>query len=310
MTGVAGPADGGFRDNPVFLLAPARSYSTVTIALLAGHPDLYGLPETDLFAEATLGEIGNGTPGRLTGQGWQHSQPPGLVRAIAQLHDGQQDAAAIQRAIEWLRARAAAPSTSIMDHVLQLVHPQTAVEKSPSTVGSARALARCMRAYPNARYLHLTRHPVSSVQSMNAHWSGRLLPAEIPQEQRLRGCLHYWYSSHLRITQALRDVPQHRWRRLRAEDVIGNPSAWLPHVLDWLALESDETIIDRMLHTQKWEFAAWDTQAGFGGTDPKFSRDPQLRAAPPPEPDVIDPSWEISGEIRVRICALAHYIGY
>ena len=47
---------GGFRD-PVFLLAPARSYTTVSIAVLAGHPELYGLPETNLFLRDTVGEI-------------------------------------------------------------------------------------------------------------------------------------------------------------------------------------------------------------------------------------------------------------
>jgi len=315
MTGVARPADRSrFRD-PVFLLAPARSYSTVTIALLAGHPHLYGLPETDLFARATVGEIGNGTADRSTSQGWQDSQPPdsqppGLVRAIAQLHDGRQDPAAIQRAIEWLRERAATPSTTIMDHVLRLVHPRTVVEKSPSTVGSVRALTRCLQAYPNARYLHLTRHPVSSLQSMNAHWSARFSPADMPGEQRIRGCLHYWYSSHLRIIQALRDLPRHRWRRLRAEDLAGTPKAMLPPVLDWLALDHDDAIIDRMLRTQHWEFAAWDTSAGFGGADPRFSRDPTLRPVPPPEPEVIDPGWDISDEIRVRIATLARHLGY
>ena len=34
---------------PIFLLAPARSYSTITLALLAGHPDIYGFPEMLLF---------------------------------------------------------------------------------------------------------------------------------------------------------------------------------------------------------------------------------------------------------------------
>jgi Sulfotransferase family len=306
-TCAAAPAyRGEFRD-PVFVLAPARSYTTVTIALLAGHPHLYGLPETNLFAGANLSEMGKGTVGR---QGWQHHQPPGLLRAIAQLHHGRQDPTAIQRAAEWLRARAGAPSVTIMDHVLRLVHPQTAAEKSPSTAGSVQALTRCLRAYPNARYLHLTRHPVSSVRSMNAHWSTHLFPARTPQEERVRGCLHYWYSTHLRIIQALRGLPRHQWRRLRAEDLVGAPRAMLPLVLDWLVLDHDDAIIDRMLHTQHWEFAPSETSSGFGGADPKFSRDPKLHSVPPPQPELTDPRWDISDEIQVRINILARYLGY
>lgn len=308
VTGVAEPAGrSGFCD-PVFVLAPARSYSTITIALLAGHPRLYGLPETNLFTGATLGEIGNGAMGRLAG--WQHGQPPGLVRAIAQLHEGRQDPVAIRRAVEWLTARAGASSITIMDHLLGLVHPRAAVEKSPSTVLSARALTRCVQAYPNARYLHVTRHPVSSQRSMNAHWNTPWFPAELPQEQRVRWCLHFWYSSHLRIIQLLRGMPQDRWRRLRAEDLAGAPKAMLPPVLDWLALDHDDAIIDRMLRTQLWEFAAWDASAGSGGADPKFSRDPRLRPICPPEPEVTDPGWDISDETRIRISTLAHYLGY
>jgi hypothetical protein len=296
----------GFCD-PVFVLAPARSYSTITVAMLAGHPQLYGLPETNLFAEATVGEIGNGI-GQLAG--WQQGQPPGLVRAIAQLHDGRQDPATMQRASRWLTARAGAPSTTVMDHLLCLVHPRAAVEKSPTTVLSARALARCMHAYPHARYLHLTRHPVSSEQSMNAHWNGPWFPAEMPQQQRVRWCLLFWHSSHLHIIQALREVPQHRWRRLRAEDLVGAPAAMLPPLLDWLALDYDDAIIDRMQHTQLWEFATWDTNTGPGGADPTFSRDPKLRPVPPPEPEVIDPGWDISDQTRTRIRTLASYLGY
>ena len=62
----------GFRD-PLFLLAPARSYSTVSIALLAGHPELYGLPETSLFLRETVGEIMAMPAGQFTEQDVQIS---------------------------------------------------------------------------------------------------------------------------------------------------------------------------------------------------------------------------------------------
>ena len=47
---VRGATDGLPRHAPIFLLCPARSYSTVTLALLAGHPDIaevaiIGLPD-------------------------------------------------------------------------------------------------------------------------------------------------------------------------------------------------------------------------------------------------------------------------
>ena len=34
---------------PLFILAPPRSFTTVTSAMIGQHPEMYGLPETNLF---------------------------------------------------------------------------------------------------------------------------------------------------------------------------------------------------------------------------------------------------------------------
>lgn len=293
----------GFRD-PLFLLAPPRSHSTVSIALLDGHPQLYGLPETSVFLAATVGEIMDARPNRAS------ATLTGLRRAIAQLHDGSQDPAALGRAQAWMEQRRSAPTTELLNHVLRLVYPRIPVEKSPGTVGSVPTLARCMGAYPGARYLHLTRHPVTSARSMLELYGKISFPAEMPHDERVRRCLHLWYTSHLRITQALRALPRHRSLRVRSEDLIGNPEATVPRVLGWLGLESSPAIIDRMLHTERWEFAAWDGDRGFGAADPKFLAAPRLHSVPPPEPEVTDPRWGVSDQIARRITALARHLGY
>ena len=298
-----------YRD-PLFLLAPARSYSTVTIALLAGHPELYGLPETSLFLCETVGEIMAMPAGRFAEENAHRHLLMGLERAIAQLHDGCQDNGALERALDWIRQRPEMPTTVVMDYLLRLVYPRIAVEKSPATVESGPALARCMGAYPGARYLHLTRHPVSTQRSMLKLYSQFYFPAGLPHAERVRQCLLSWYSRHLRIVQALQTLPQAQWMRVRAEDLIGDPRAWLPRILDWLGLSHDDAIIDRMLGTQNWEFSAWDGHIGFGGADPKFLADPALRPAAPPERDLIDPDWDISDDVRYKIVSLARYLGY
>jgi len=298
---------GGFRD-PVFLLAPPRSYSTVSIALLAGHPLLYGLPETNLFTGETLGEQISAANRLGVKNAW--TQFTGLARAVAQLHEGRQDPAALSRAAVWLRERSAESPKQLMDHLLGLVSPRIGIEKSPLTVGSAQALTTCMRAYPNARYLHLVRHPVSTQRSMLALYDTFLFPPQMTRHERVRRCLLTWYSCHLRIEQAMRALPTGQWLRVRAEDLIGRPRTWLPHVLDWLGLDHDEAIIGRMIQTEQWEFARWGEEAGFGGGDPKFLNDPGLRPVPPPAPDVIDPGWGISDGARERIATLARHLGY
>jgi len=300
---------GGFRD-PVFLLAPARSYTTVSIAVLAGHPELYGLPETNLFLRDTVGEIIAIPDGQYIDRAGRRHSLMGLERALAQLHDGRQDRAAMDRALDWIRQRPDMPVTEVMEHLLRLIYPRIGVEKSPGTVASARALSRCLRAFPGTRYLHLTRHPVSTQRSMLNLYSQYLFPAGMAHAERVRLCVIAWHTGHLRIVKALQAVPQRRWLRVRAEDLIGDPWTWLPRILDWLDVRCDEAIIDRMLDTRRWEFAGWDGHIGFGGADPNFLAAPALRPVPPPEPDVVDPGWEIDDDIAARVTALARYLGY
>lgn len=300
---------GGFRD-PVFLLAPARSYTTVSIALLAGHPELYGLPETSLFERQTVGEIVARPAGPVSDRSGRRHTLMGLERALAQLHDGRQDQAALDRALDWLLQRSQLSTTDVMEHLLRLLYPRIGVEKSPATVASAQSIDRCMRAFAGARYLHLTRHPVGTQRSMLQLYSQYLFPAQMAHAERVRLCVLAWHSSHLRIVQTLESVPQRRWLRVRAEDLIGDPRAWLPQVLDWLDLHHDGPIIDRMLDTRRWEFADWHGHIGFGGADPGFLAAPALRPAPPPGPDLIDPTWQISDGTAAKVTALARYLGY
>lgn len=306
-TGSAGHS--GFRD-PLFLLAPARSYTTVSIALLAGHPELYGLPETSLFLRETVGEMLAVRTGQFTDRSGHRHTLMGLERAIAQLHDDNQDHAALDRALDWLRQRPEMPTIDVMEHLLRLIYPRIGVEKSPATVASAQALARCLRAFPAARYLHLTRHPVGTQRSMLRLYSQYLFPAAMPHAERVRRCVLAWHTGHLRIIKALQAVPRTQWLRVRAEDLAGAPKTWLPRVLDWLDLRYDEAIIDRMLDTRRWEFARWDGHIGYGGADPYFLAAPMLRPVPPAGRDVIDPNWEIDDDIAVKVTALARYLGY
>jgi hypothetical protein len=306
----AGTADQrGFRD-PVFMLAPARSYTTVSIALLAGHPELYGLPETNLFLRDTVGEIIAIPDGQYIDRAGRRHSLMGLERALAQLHDGRQDQAAMDRALDWIRQQPGMSTTEVMEHLLRLIYPRIGVEKSPGTVASAQALSRCLRSFPGARYLHLTRHPVSTQRSMLKLYSQYLFPAGMAHAERVRLCVIAWHTAHLRIVRALRAVPQCQWLRVRAEDLIGDPFTWLPQILGWLGVRCNEAIIDRMLDTQRWEFAGWDGHAGFGGADPYFLAAPALRPVPPPEPDVVDSSWEIGDDIAAKVTTLARYLGY
>jgi hypothetical protein len=192
-------ADTPVRREPVFLLAPARSYSTVTVALLAGHPDIYGFPEMLVFSADTVGELIQRAPRPRQVPSFVESQRSGILRVVADVLEGNQERSAIGRAEEWLTDRCRWPSRQLMDYLLERVYPQIGVEKSPETVATNKALRTCLDSYPDARYIHLTRHPVSTMRSHIDHmqpWAGK---SGKRRQTQVVLAASSWYLSHLRI---------------------------------------------------------------------------------------------------------------
>jgi hypothetical protein len=310
--GQVGPAAGdrGCRHpQPVFILAPPRSFSTVTLAVLAGHPDCYGFPEMLLFSvplsDPRVANLLNESGHRpRMPQRWILSRQSGIMRAIAEVHESSQSADALLRAREWLVGHSAWSTVQLMNYLLDLVSPRIGIEKSPDTVGTDDRLDACLDAYPHARYLHLTRHPVSSQRSMHAHWR------RLPGPTLIAEAASWWYLGHCRVIRTLARLPDSQWMRLRAEDLLREPRVHLPRVLAWLGLPSDDHIVARMVHTQDWPFAGTGPAGDLFGGDPLFMRSPELRPVAEPGPVLFDPSWGLPAQMQARMKTLARYLGY
>lgn len=294
---------------PVFLLCPARSCSTVCVAVLAGHPGIYGFPELMTFAAA-----GRGTVAALLGEAATRPELPawrirarlaGPLRSLAEIHEHNQDRQALGRAYQWLKARKDWTTTEVMDYLRAAVAPRIAVEKSPETVLSDASLAACLAAYPRARFIHLTRHPVTSQASMHRHWTkyGMDRPVLVAQSASA------WYLSHRRITRLLAGLPREQWIRVRAEDLVNEPAAHLPRILGWLGLARTPEIIAGMRRTQDWVYAR-DWQLGLAGGDPAFMKSPRLRGVALPEGITFDPAWGLPPEACRRMVSLGELLGY
>lgn len=294
----------------VFILTPPRSYSTVTTAVLAGHPRIYGLPETRLFRAATVGQLlDERRPGSPLAPIVFDLRLSGLLRAVADLHEGDQGAAAIERARDWLAERAIWPTIALMEYLRELVPAQIGLEKSPDTVSDDDQLARCIRSWrpPDARYLHLTRHPVTSQRSILRRW--RMYLRGDDGELAARAAT-LWYDSHCRIMRALSSCRPEAWMRVRSEDLLREPYVWLPRILDWLGVEYDTLTIGRMLRTEQWRFAHTGEDGRLFGGDPDFMVSPALRGVPDPGPVSFGPSSGLPAETCARLTQLASQLGY
>jgi hypothetical protein len=277
--------------------------------MIGQHPELVGLPELKLFCCSTIGELEDSLPEYWIHRGVTH-RSPGLVRAIAQFEFGDQTLESLSSARAWLEARRYWSGADVLDVLQTRSRPRTVVEKSPDNVLSDEALGRMSSAYPRARYLHLTRHPLTTQRSMQEHRS-RTVPGDPQHDEPMLG-IASWYDIHRRIVHFGTELPAHRYLRVRAEDVLNNSESQLRAIAEWVGVSTETDAIEAMKHPELSPFARFgpDDSGVVGGNDPGFLRDPMLRAAnlplslEPPDGWVAEPkAWEL-------VKHLAHRLGY
>src|SRR5580704_9570319 len=142
---------------PVFLLAPARSHSSVVTTAIGQHPQLNAFPELGLFRRPTVKALLTDPP---AGQGIPAlARLGGLMRAVAEHEFGEQSPEAILEGYHWLRRHRRWTGADLYDHLLGRISPRIGVEKTPDNSTNDWNLRRMATTYPRARFIHLTRHP-------------------------------------------------------------------------------------------------------------------------------------------------------
>jgi hypothetical protein len=295
------------RFSPIFVLATARSYSSVITTMIGQHPELAGLPELKLFRYRTIRELEASLPRYWIERGITH-RSPGLVRSVAELEYGGQGPDSLALARAWLRCRSHWSGADVLDVLLQRLSPRAGVEKSPENVETEAALERLASAYPRARYLHLTRHPVATQRSLKEHYH-RILPNnDMPGQPMVS--IAYWVETHCRILGFASTLPKDRHMRVKAEDVLNSAGAQLRSIAAWLGVRDDEAAIERMMHPEASPFAKPGPAGSgiVGGNDPGFLQDPRPRPAEvldsidQPPGWVADPSlWQMVVEVSGRL---------
>ncbi|GLS20331.1 hypothetical protein GCM10007874_33480 [Labrys miyagiensis] len=185
-----------------------------------------------------------------------------------------------------------------------------AVEKSPENVATGAALRRLARAYPKARYLHVTRHPVTTQVSMVEH-RRRTVPSYPLDGQPMAG-IAAWLEVHQRIARFLERMPPERALCIRSEDVLDDPEPQLAAVARWLGLRADDDAITAMLHPETSPFARPGLAGSgvTGGHDPGFLCDPIPRAVELPRTVEQPSGWRAEASLWQRTVRLALRFGY
>jgi len=275
--------------------------------MIGMHPELYGFPELALFRRDTLAQLMADPPG------WRGARAElrmsGLLRSVAQAHHGEQTDQTVADAQVWLDARRSWRVEMILDDLLGRVAPRIGVEKSPETSSRDNYLARATAAYPRARFLHLTRHPLTTVESMHKSWH-KLGYWEIQPETFHNFCLGVWYFQHQRIHRLLQRLPPDRGMQVRSEDMLNAPRDVLPRICKWLGVDAGDAAIDEMCHPELAYHARLGPAGAVGGGDSGFLRDPVMHSTRLPDSLDIPSEWLVDPWLLVATIDLAHRLGY
>jgi Sulfotransferase family len=187
--------------------------------------------------------------------------------------------------------------------------PRAAVEKSPENVLTDEALELLSAAYPRARYLHLTRHPVGTQRSMEEHWN-RMMPR--PLDGQPMSGMASWFDAHRRIVHFTDTLPVGRHLRVRAEDVLNDTDPQLDAIATWLGVRRDPAAMEAMKHPERSPFACFGPAGSglTGGQDPGFLREPKPRRVEVHRTVEQPPGWAANPALWGSVLALAKQLGY
>jgi hypothetical protein len=316
--------------SPLFILAPPRSFTSVIGTMVGQHPQLYGLPETKLLGFESMAEW------------WRRCQTwpmmHGLLRALAELYFGGQNRPNVTRALGWLRRRLHLSTGAVMESLAQRVAPLILVEKSPLIVVRIESMRRAQALFPDARFIHLLRHPraqgdsILKVDSVIQEdlpgaplmkWVERFgsyppappAPGEEPEPPASPGSIDPqwgWYAQHRNILDFLEEVPPEQVLRIRGEDVLTDPDSALFSLATWLGLRADAAAIDEMKHPERSPYACIGPHGARYGNDLLFLRSPALRPARAESKSLDGPlPWRTDGRgFAPAVRRLAQEFGY
>ncbi len=294
---------------PLIILCPLRSFSSVVSCMLGEHPEAYGFPELNLFVAETIGSLLE-YHRNLDRPRWD-----GLLRTLAQLHEGLQTEDAIMNARVWLQNRKKWTTKALFDYLLEHVDPKMGVEKSPATVMQVQDLERAYRMYSKAHFLHLTRHPISAGKSIqnqlqikaqavknkidnleksSSENSDEDEPVEAIKRRfklnvdKLIDPHKIWLTAHQNIVRFTDSLPPGQSMRIKGEDLLSDPDLYLPQISEWLGLSTDLPAIQSMKHPETSCYACFGPVGAKFGNDYKFLEEPKLRVGKVKEPLIKD----------------------
>jgi hypothetical protein len=298
---------------PLFLLAPPRSYTSLMNAMLGQHPQCFGLPELCLFNVERLVDLWVRSTDEM---GSEAKTRHGLLRAVAEIYGGEQTMDSVRMANHWCAARQNLSTGEIYRELVDKIDPLIAVEKSPAYTVDIQRLLRIRETFPDARFLHLTRHPVGQCKSVMSLYDGTFAlfvnSIDFLEDRAIVEPQFAWYDLNINILNFLDTIPAERQMRIRGEDVMNDPPKYLGMICRWLGIRDDADALGEMMHPERSPFACFGPLDALFGNDPNFLSGPTFRPHKVKVPPLDKPvPWREDGQgLKPEVVELAREFGY
>lgn len=303
---------------PLFILAPPRSFTSLVCAIIGQHPQMYGLPEMNLFQCGSMAEFNTGRnpDGSVKSPFWA-TMRHGLLRVVGELYGGEQTTETIAMAERWARQRTAMDAGVVYREIAARLAPLRLVDKSPGSLRMRLYLDRMLETFPNARFLHLTRHPRGQCESVMKVKGGKALlftlgAIDRSGEEPVLDPQILWHDSQVQILNFLETLPADRWLRLTGESLLADLDGELPKLCRWLGIDDGPEAIAAMKRPEEGPYSHVGPVNARLGNDINFLTDPHLKPGGVKTPSLEEPlSWRDDGRgFHPWVADLARELGY
>lgn len=204
---------------PVFILcSPCSLDEYIARRIACAFENFFFFPELNLFQSTSLNDF------IVLNHGLMARNTHGLLRLVAEIYMGEQTIDSIASASRWIERRLSLTSACTYHELAAKISPLSFVEKNVRYGESPHYLKRILTAFPNARFVHLVRHPISASASAYHTRDGRIRLAiqnSFDHSQISSPVLDpqiLWYRINVNISNFLSDLPPSQKLIVRAED--------------------------------------------------------------------------------------------
>jgi amino acid adenylation domain-containing protein/non-ribosomal peptide synthase protein (TIGR01720 family) len=229
----------------VFVLSSPRSGSTLTRAMLGGHPLLFAPPELQLLNYNNLQERKSELSGR--DDFWLD----GAIRALMELKHCQADEA---RQIMTEYENKNLNTKEFYRLMQEWLGERIFVDKTPNYALNMEMMRRAEEYFEDTLYIHLVRHPYGVIPSFEKAKLHVFYPPFFKEEHPFPGrelAELVWLISHQNILEFLKDIPQQRQHRLYYEDLVQKPQKAMEGVCNFLDIEFHTDLLDPQKDKEK-----------------------------------------------------------